>query len=140
VRSANSIRWSFHLNTAKEAIWIREFLHELNFRDDQLVLIYANNKDVIDLIINSLFHKRTKHIEIRWHWIRKMMNRKKIILRYLLISEMMTNGLTKSLSVFAFMKFRIMLNLSEWLIKRVNKMINILIEYDDQVKVLNWKM
>jgi hypothetical protein len=51
---------------AKKAIWIREFLHELRFRDaDQPVLIYADNKSAIDLIINSLYHKRTKHIEIR---------------------------------------------------------------------------
>ncbi len=62
---------------AKKAIWIREFLHELRFRDaDQPVLIYADNKSAIDLIINSLYHKRTKHIEIRWHWIRKMIDRK----------------------------------------------------------------
>jgi hypothetical protein len=99
---------------AKEAIWIRRFLNELKFRDaDQLVLIYADNKNAIDSIINSLYHKRTKHIEMRWHWIRKMIDRKKITLRYLLINEMIANDLIKSLSAFAFRKFRIMLNLSE---------------------------
>ncbi len=104
--------------TAKKAIWIREFLHELKFRDaDQSVLIYADNKSAIDLIINSLYHKRTKHIEMRWHWIREMIDRKKIILRYLFINEMIADGLIKSLSVSAFRKFRIMLNLSEWLIR-----------------------
>jgi hypothetical protein len=54
---------------------------------------------------------------MRWHWIRKMMNRKKIILRYLPIREMIADGLIKSLSVSAFSKFRIMLNLSSWLIE-----------------------
>jgi hypothetical protein len=103
--------------TAKEAIWIRQFLNELNFKDDQFVLIFADNKSAIDLIINSLYHKRTKHIEMRWHWIRKMMNRKKIILRYLLINEMIADDLIKSLSASAFSKFRIMLNLSSWLMK-----------------------
>jgi hypothetical protein len=103
---------------AKEAIWIRQFLHELKFRnDDQFVLIFADNKNAIDIIINSLYHKRTKHIEMRWHWIREMMNRKKIILRYLLISEMIADDLIKSLSVSALSKFRIMLNLSSWLIE-----------------------
>jgi hypothetical protein len=104
--------------TAKEAIWIRQFLHELKFRtDDQFVLIFADNKNAIDFIINSLYHKRTKHIKMRWHWIKKMMNRKKIILRYLFISEMIADDLIKSLSIFAFSKFRIMLNLSSWLIE-----------------------
>jgi hypothetical protein len=102
---------------AKEAIWIRQFLNELNFRDDQPVLIFADNKNAIDLIINPLYHKRTKHIEMRWHWIREIMNRKKITLRYLPISEMIADGLTKSLSAPAFSKFRTMLNLSSWLIE-----------------------
>jgi hypothetical protein len=72
---------------------------------------------------------------MRWHWIREMMNRKKITLRYLLINEMIADGLIKSLPVLTFSKFRIMLNLSSWLIEKrgklirwssVNKMINIL--------------
>jgi hypothetical protein len=128
VLSSCEIEYMTLSKTAKKTIWIRKFLHELKFRDaDQFVLIYADNKNAIDLIINSLYHKRTKHIEMRWHWIRKIMNRKKITLTYLFISEMMADGLIKSLSALAFRKFRIMLNLSEWLIKKINnKMINIL--------------
>jgi hypothetical protein len=112
--------------TAKKAIWIREFLRELEFRsqDNQFVLIFADNKSAIDLIINPLYHKRTKHIEMRWHWIREMMNRKKITLRYLSISEMIADDLIKPLPAPAFSKFRIMLNLSSWLIEGVNKTIS----------------
>jgi hypothetical protein len=98
---------------AKEAIWIRQFLHELEFRnDDQPVLIFADNKGAIDLTTNPLYHKRTKHIEVRWHWIREMVDRKKITLRYLPTSEMVADGLTKPLPAPAFNKFRTMLNLS----------------------------
>jgi hypothetical protein len=119
VLSSCEIEYMILSKTAKEAIWIKEFLRSLEFRsrDNQFVLILADNKSAIDLIINSLYHKRTKHIEMRWHWIRKMMNRKKIILRYLLINEMIADELIKSLSVSAFSKFRIMLNLSSWLIE-----------------------
>jgi hypothetical protein len=99
--------------TAKKTIWIREFLRELNFRNNQLVLIFSGNKNAIDLIINSLYHKRTKHIEMRWHWIKEMINQKKIILRYLFINKMIADNFIKFLSAFAFRKFRIMLNLSE---------------------------
>jgi hypothetical protein len=45
--------------TAKKAIWIKEFLHELKFRDtDHFVLIYADNKNAINLIINPQYHKK----------------------------------------------------------------------------------
>jgi hypothetical protein len=67
VLSSCEIEYMALSKTAKEAIWIRQFLNELNFRDDQFVLIFADNKDAIDLIINPLYHKRTKHIEVRWH-------------------------------------------------------------------------
>ncbi len=124
VLSSCEIEYMVLSKTAKKAIWIKEFLNELNFKNDQFVLIFADNKNAIDLIINSLYHKKTKHIEMRWHWIKKMMNRKKITLRYLLISEMITDDLIKSLSAFVFRKFRIMLNLSEWLIEKINKTIS----------------
>ncbi len=98
---------------AKEAIWVDRFLHELGFRDDQSVHLYANNKDAIDLITNPLFHKRTKHIEIRWHWIREVVEKGKIFIHYLPTKEMLVDGLIKPLPVFAFANFKKMLNLSE---------------------------
>jgi hypothetical protein len=135
--SSCEIEYMILFETAKKAIWIREFLRELEFRfrDNQFVLIFADNKNAIDLIINSLYHKRTKHIEMRWHWIREMMNRKKIILRYLFISEMIADGLIKSLPASAFSKFRTMLNLSSWLIELIRW--STYWEYNDQVRVLN---
>jgi hypothetical protein len=68
---------------AKEAIWAGRFLHELGFQDDQPILIYPDNNEAIDLTTNSLFHKRTKHIEIRWHWIREVVEKEKITIHYL---------------------------------------------------------
>jgi hypothetical protein len=59
--SSCKIKYMTLSKTAKEAIWIRQFLHELKFRnDDQFVLIFADNKDVIDLIINSSYQKKNK--------------------------------------------------------------------------------
>jgi hypothetical protein len=81
VLSSCEIEYMILSKTAKKVIWIKEFLRELKFRDDQIVLIFAENKSAIDLIINRLYHKKTKHIEMRWHWIRKMMKRKKITLK-----------------------------------------------------------
>jgi hypothetical protein len=99
---------------AKEAIWVGRFLHELDVRNvNQSIHLYADNKRAIDLITNSLFHKRIKHIEIRWHWIRKMIEKGKICIHYLSIKEMLVDGLTKPLSAPAFANFRKMLNLND---------------------------
>ncbi len=79
---------------AKEAIWAGRFLHELGFQDDQPILIYTDNKEAIDLTTNSLLHKKTKHIEIRWHWIREVVEKGKITIHYLPTKEMLADGLT----------------------------------------------
>jgi hypothetical protein len=75
------------------------------------MLIHANNIGAIDLTTNPLFHKRTKHIEVRWHWIRQVVARKQIIIKYLPTKEMPADGLTKPLPTPAFQKFKEMLNL-----------------------------
>jgi hypothetical protein len=97
----------------KEAIWASRFLAELDFQKKKKapVLIYADNKGAIDLTINPLYHKRTKHIEIRWHWIREMVARRKIVIDYLSTKEMLADGLTKPLAAPAFQNFKKLINL-----------------------------
>ena len=99
---------------AKEAIWASRFLEELGVKKgkNQPILLYADNQGAIDLTVNPLFHKRTKHIEIRWHWIREVVARKKIAIQYLPTKEMLADGLTKPLPTPGFQAFKRMLNLS----------------------------
>ncbi|GJX52528.1 putative RNA-directed DNA polymerase [Tanacetum coccineum] len=53
----------------KELLWLKRFLQELGFKQQRYAVIY-NNQSAIHLAKNSMFHKRTKHIDIRYHWIR----------------------------------------------------------------------
>ena len=55
------------VETAKETIWCARFLAELHYREDTPVLLRADNQGSIYLSKNPEFHKRTKHIEIKWH-------------------------------------------------------------------------
>ena len=58
------------VETAKEAVWCVRFLAELGYRKEKNpVLVRADNQRSISLFKNPEFHKRTKHIEIRLHWI-----------------------------------------------------------------------
>lgn len=57
--------------TAKEAIWFRYFMVELFGPITFLFLIYNDNQSAISLAHAELgqFHARTKHIDIRYHFI-----------------------------------------------------------------------
>lgn len=54
--------------TPKEAIWCAPFLAKLDFRKDITpVLIRGDNQGAIAFTEDFEFHKRDKHIEIKWH-------------------------------------------------------------------------
>ncbi len=56
----------------KEALWVSRFLAALGFRLPTLpVDLRVDNKGAISLTENPEFHRRTKHIEVRYHWIRE---------------------------------------------------------------------
>ena len=51
----------------KKVVWLRELLLELNQIDDASALIWMNNLNVKALSKNSEFHRRIKHINVRYH-------------------------------------------------------------------------
>ena len=54
----------------QEAIWLRQ-LEELGMKDAGPTLIYEDNQGAISMAKNPVFHKRTKHIQIRYHFVRE---------------------------------------------------------------------
>jgi hypothetical protein len=53
----------------KELLWLKRFMQELGFMQQRYVVL-CDNQSTIHLAKNSMFHKRTKHIDVRYHWIR----------------------------------------------------------------------
>ncbi|GJZ86400.1 retrovirus-related pol polyprotein from transposon TNT 1-94 [Tanacetum coccineum] len=58
----------------KELLWLKRFLQELGFKQQRYAVL-CDNQSTIHLAKNSMFHKRTKHIDIRYHWIRDAIER-----------------------------------------------------------------
>ncbi|GKC14812.1 ribosomal protein L7Ae/L30e/S12e/Gadd45 [Tanacetum coccineum] len=52
-----------------KTMWLKRFLQELGFKQQRYAVL-CDNQSTIHLAKNSMFHKRTKHIDIRYHWIR----------------------------------------------------------------------
>jgi hypothetical protein len=53
----------------KESIWVKGVLEELRLLDSKPV-IYSDSQSCVHLCRNPMFHDRTKHIEIKYHFIR----------------------------------------------------------------------
>eukprot|EP00253_Pinus_taeda_P014322 PITA_14322 len=57
---------------SREAVWLRKLFGELFEQVPDTTIIYCNNKSGIRLAKNLVFHHKSKHIEIKYHYIRDM--------------------------------------------------------------------
>ncbi|KAE8693764.1 putative galacturonosyltransferase-like 4 [Hibiscus syriacus] len=57
---------------SKEMVWLQSFLEELGKKQENNVL-YCDSQSVIHLAKNLSFHSRTKHIQLRYHFIRSLL-------------------------------------------------------------------
>jgi hypothetical protein len=60
---------------------------------------------------NLVFHARTKHIEIDYHFIRERVASKQLDIRIIASEDQIAYGFTKALPVRKFIEFRYSLNL-----------------------------
>jgi hypothetical protein len=80
---------------------------------DALVVIYCDNIGSILLINNPVYHARTKHIEVHYHFIREKNISKEIDLIHVNIEDQVANIFTKALGTNKLRKFRKMLGVLE---------------------------
>ena len=60
--------------TACQAVWMRKMLRSLCQEQAKGTVIYCDNSSTIALSKNYVFHKRTKHIETKFHYIKELVN------------------------------------------------------------------
>jgi len=83
---------------AKEACWLRKFAEDLGVTQTAPTEIKVDNTSAIRLVENPEFHKRTKHIDIRYHFTRELVEEKKIAIEYVSTDDQLADILTKPLS------------------------------------------
>ena len=82
---------------AQEAIWLRSLLESLGFKQSKATKLYEDNQGAIALTKNPKTHSRTKHIDIKYHYIREAVDKKDIELVYCPTDKMVADILTKGL-------------------------------------------
>ena len=68
--------------------------------------IFCDNQSCVKLSENPVFHDKSKHIEIKFHYIRDMVQRKAVKLQYVATDEQIVDVLTKPLAKVKFEYFR----------------------------------
>jgi hypothetical protein len=85
---------------AKESIYlenmIKEFTRLLKL-DKQKMILFTDSESAMKLGENPDFHKRSKHIDIQYHFVRECIEEQKIILAYIPTKRQLADGFTKGL-------------------------------------------
>lgn len=60
-------------DAANEAVWLKGLVSELGFAQGS-VNIHCDSQSAIALTKNAVYHERTKHIDVKYHFIRELVN------------------------------------------------------------------
>jgi hypothetical protein len=85
-------------SAACQAVWMRRILKDLMHNQEEPTTIYCDNKSTIALSKNHVFHKKTKHIDTRYHFIRELVNNGELILQHCRSNEQLADIFTKALA------------------------------------------
>ena len=91
-------------DAGKEAIWLKRFIQELKFNQSS-VQIFIDNQSAIQMSKHHMVKPRTKHIALRYHWIREQILNKQIILIYIPTDKNIADTMTKNLNKQKFFGF-----------------------------------
>lgn len=81
----------------QELIWIKKLFGEILGEDAFDATLYMDNQSAIRLIKNPEFHKRSKHIDIKYHFIREKYEDNFFKLEYVSTKEMLADVFTKAI-------------------------------------------
>lgn len=91
----------------KEALWLKGLLNELSLCSD-VTTINCDSQSAIHLAKDQMYHEKTKHIDVRFHFIREIIACKAIYVQKINTKDNPADMFTKSLPII---KFRMCLNL-----------------------------
>jgi hypothetical protein len=93
-------------DAAQESQLLVHLLSEFHLKPETSPTLYQDNQGALFIEKNHSQKPRTKHIDIKYHFIKELIQEKKLIVEYKQTSEMMADIFTKPLPIRSFTKHR----------------------------------
>ncbi|MCO5552502.1 hypothetical protein L7F22_006014 [Adiantum nelumboides] len=86
------------LKATVECVWLKRLMADLGVGQDTANTIYTDSQSALAVARNPIFHARTKHIEVHYHYVRERLSAGKISLAYVPTQDNFAHLFTKALS------------------------------------------
>ena len=80
--STTKVEYIAARSCCSQLLWMKKHLGDYGISQDTMV-VYCDNSSAIDISKNLVQHSKTKHIDIRYHFIKDLVERKIVVLEYI---------------------------------------------------------
>ena len=91
---------------ACQAVWLRNVLEEMGSSQEDGTVMFCDNSSTIKLSKNLVLHGRSKHIHVRFHFLRELVKDGVIGLNYCTTQDQLSDVMTKAVKLDVFEKLR----------------------------------
>jgi histone deacetylase 1/2 len=112
-RSSTEAEYKSLANATAEMMWVQTLLKELGVRAPRYAKLWCDNLGATYLSANPIFHARTKHIEVDFHFVRERVAQGLLKIQFVSTGDQVADGFTKPLPVRLLEKSRHNLNLDK---------------------------
>ena len=83
---------------SRDVVWLRRLLEDLNYEQSSSTCLFLDNAAAELLITNPVFHERSKHVDVKFHYVREVFERGEIAIQHVSTRAQLADFLTKSLA------------------------------------------
>ncbi|KOM55883.1 hypothetical protein LR48_Vigan10g177500 [Vigna angularis] len=99
--------------SVRHAIWLRNLLKSLEMMQEERVVIRVDNRSAIELAKNPVYHERSKHIDVRFHFIREKIKEGSVELEHVGTKQQIADIFTKPLPAVIFHEYRKLIGMKD---------------------------
>ena len=88
-----------------QLLWMKHMLADYGM-DSNPLLVHCENQSAINISKNPVMHSKTKHIAIRYHFVRDLVEGKIVVIEYVPTSRQLADIFTKALDLNTFLNLK----------------------------------